>query len=174
MVVLFRNSMTAQLLAGLLVTVFLTGCPDTAPKNDRFVLEVQFHQGKPPDLICTCSPETADGTVDISTTFQIDTTGTGNSGKRMVLGEGGRFTASFSSNGDEDSFTATIVLENTHQTTLVTKSSCALQTFVVRTDPDTVAVSVLQDLGLTIPYDAPLPAGKYTVTLTGKTPSGDF
>jgi hypothetical protein len=153
--------MTAQLLAGLLVTVFLTGCADTAPMNDRLVLEVQFHQGKPPALICTCSPETADGTVDISTTFQIDTTGTGNSGKRMVLGEGGRFTASFSSTGDGDSFTATIVLVNTHPTTLVAKSSSALQTSVVRD-------------GVTIPHDAPLPAGKYTVTLTGKTPSGEW
>ena len=161
MTVLFRNSMTARLLAVLLVTVFLAGCPDTAPENDRFVLEVQFHQGKPPALICTCSPETADGTIDFSTTFQIDTKGTGNSDKGMVLGEGDRFTASFSSTGDGDSFTATIVLVNTHQTTLVAKSSCALQTSVTRD-------------GVTIPHDAPLPAGKYTVTLTGKTPAGEF
>ena len=84
MTVLFRNSMTARLLAVLLVTVFLAGCPDTAPENDRFVLEVQFHQGKPPALICTCSPETADGTIDFGTTFQIDTKGTGNSEKGTV------------------------------------------------------------------------------------------
>ena len=161
MTILFHNSMTARLLAGLLATVFLAGCSDTAPENDRVVLEVQFHQGKPPALTFTCTPETSDGTVDLSKTFQIDTTGTGNSGKRMVLGEGGRFTASFSSTGDEDSFTVTIVLENTHQTTLVTKSSSALQTSVVRD-------------GVTIPHDAPLPAGKYTVTLTGKTPSGEW
>jgi len=161
MTVLFRNSMTARLLAGLLATVFLAGCSDTAPENDRVVLEVQFHQGKPPALTFTCTPETADGTVDLSKTFQIDTKGTGISDKGMVLGEGDRFTASFSSTGDGDSFTATIVLVNTHQTTLITKSSCALQTSVARD-------------GVTIPHDAPLPAGKYTVTLTGKTPSGEF
>jgi len=161
MTILFRNSMTARLLAGLLATVFLAGCSDTAPENDRVVLEVQFHQGKPPALICTCSPETADGTVDFSTTFQIDTTGAGNSDNGMVLGEGGRFTAAFRSTSDEDSFTVTIVLENTHQTTLLTKSSCALQTSVARD-------------GVTIPHDAPLPAGKYTVKLVGKMPSGEW
>ena len=161
MTVLFRNSMTARLLAGLLATVFLAGCPDTASKSDRVVLEVEFHQGKPPALSCTCSTATAGGTVELGTTFQIDTTGTGNSDKGMVLGEGGRFTASFSSTGDGDSFTATIVLVNTHPTTLVAKSSSALQTSVVRD-------------GVSIPHDAPLPAGKYTVTLTGKTPSGEW
>jgi hypothetical protein len=79
----------------------------------------------------------------------------------MVLGARGRFTAAFRSTGDEDSFTVTIVLENTHQTTLVTKSSSAVQTSVARD-------------GVTIPHDAPLPAGKYTVTLTGTTPSGEW
>ena len=160
MTVLFRDSMTARLLAGLLVTVCLAGCPDTAPENDRVVLEVQFHQGKPPALVFTCSPQTADGTLEFSTNFQIDTKGTGNSDKGMVLGEGDRFTASFSSTGDGDSFTATIVLVNTHQTTLVTKSGFT-------------SISVARD-GVTVPHDAPLPAGKYTVTLTGKTPQGEF
>ena len=160
MTVLFHNSMTARWLAGLLATVFLAGCSDTAPESDRVVLEVQFHQGKPPALTFTCTPETADGTVDLSKTFQIDTKGTGNSDKGMVLGEGNRFTASFSSTGDGDSFTATIVLVNTHQTTLVTKSGFT-------------SISVARD-GVTVPHDAPLPAGKYTVTLTGKTPQGEF
>ena len=160
MTILIRNSMTARLFAGLLATVFLAGCADTAPENDRVVLEVQFHQGKPPALVFTCTPQTADGTLEFSTTFQIDTKGTGNSDKGMVLGEGDRFTASFSSTGDGDSFTATIVLVNTHQTTLVTKSGFT-------------SISVARD-GVTVPHDAPLPAGKYTVTLTGKTPAGEF
>jgi|GEM_PF-3179116 hypothetical protein len=45
--------------------------------------------------------------------------------------------------------------------TLVAKSSCELQASVARD-------------GVTVPHDAPLPAGKYTVTLTGKTPSGEL
>jgi hypothetical protein len=48
------------------------------------------------------------------------------------------------------------VIVNTNQTQRVAKS-------------DFTSISVARD-GVTIPHDSALPAGKYTVTLTGKTP----
>ena len=158
MTVLLRDSMTARLIAVLLATMFLAGCPDSAT-TDQVALEIQFHEGKSgayPAVICTCSTGTADGSIDFSSNFRIDTKSEGNSDKGLVLGEGNRFTASFSSTGDGDSFTATIVIVNTNQTQLVAKS-------------DFTSISVARD-GVTIPHDSALPAGKYTVTLTGKTP----
>ncbi|MEE3285473.1 MAG: hypothetical protein VX311_12900, partial [Planctomycetota bacterium] len=119
----------------------------------------QFHQGKTgayPVVTCTCSTKIAGGLVDFSTNFQIDTKSEGNSDKGLVLGEGDRFTASFSSTGDGESFTATIVIVNSNQTQLVAKSGFT-------------SISVARD-GVTTPHDSALPAGKYTVTLTGKTP----
>jgi len=168
MAILSSESGATSFIALLLLVVFLPGCGTEtegpagdpgSPKNDQVVLEVQFYQGKPeayPAVICTCSTEASGGSVEFGTTFRIDTKGTGNSDNGMILGEGDRFTASFSSTGDGDSFTATIVLVNTLQTELVAKSGFT-------------SVSVTQD-GVTIPHDSPLPAGKYTVTLTGKTP----
>jgi len=150
--------MTARLLAVLLATVFLVGCPD-ATKNDQVVLEVQFYQAKSrayPAVICTCSTETTGSSIDFATAFQIDTKSAGNSDNGIVLGKGDRFTVSFSSTGDGNSFTATIVLVNTNQTRVVARSGFT-------------SISVAQN-GVTIPHDSPLPAGKYTVTLTGKTP----
>ncbi|MEC9008097.1 MAG: hypothetical protein VX877_02490, partial [Planctomycetota bacterium] len=91
-----------------------------------------------------------------SSTFRIDTKSKGNSDKGLVLGEGDRFTASFSSTGDGESFTATLVIVNTSQTQLIARSGF-------------LSISVARD-GVTIPHDSALPAGKYTVTLTGKTP----
>ena len=158
MTVLFRDSMTARLIAVLLATMFLTGCPDSAT-TDQVALEIQFHEGQSgayPAVICTCSTGTADGSIDFSSTFRIDTTSEGNSDKGLVLGEGDRFTASFSSTGDGDSFTATVVIVNTNQTQLIAKSGFT-------------SISVARD-GVTIPHDSALPAGKYTVTLAGKTP----
>ena len=158
MTVLLRDSMTARLIAVLLATMFLAGCPDSAT-TDQVALEIQFHEGKSgayPAVICTCSTGTADGSIDFSSNFRIDTKSEGNSDKGLVLGEGNRFTASFSSTGDGNSFTATIVLVNTNQTDLVAKTGFT-------------SISVARD-GVTIPHDSPLPAGKYTVTLTGKTP----
>jgi len=149
MTVRLSDSTTIRLLAVLLATVFLTGCgadtdePDV-PKTDRLEFKAHFFQEALEYPAVTCTYDYA------SIPFRLDTVG------GQILGSGNPFKIAFSSISDGDSFTATLRLETHNSVVLVPKSTF---TSITVTRGET-----------TIPHDSPLPAGKYTVTLTGKMP----
>jgi hypothetical protein len=143
------NSLTARLLAFLIATVFLTGCgaetdEPAVPKNVRLELKAHFIQEGLEYPAVTC-------TYDYATMpFRLDTVG------GQILGNGDPFKITFSSTSDGDSFTATLRLETHNSVVLAPKSAF---TSITVTQGET-----------TIPPDSVLPAGEYTVTLTGKMP----
>jgi hypothetical protein len=143
------NSLTARLLAFLIATVFLTGCAaetdePAVPKNVRLELKAHFTQEGLEYPAVTC-------TYDYATmSFRLDTVG------GQILGNGDPFKIAFSSTSDGDSFTATLRLETHYSVVLAPKSAF---TSITVTQGET-----------TIPPDSVLPAGEYTVTLTGKMP----
>ena len=158
MTVRLGDSTTTRLLAVLLATVFLTGCgaetdePDV-PKNDRLEFKAHFFQGSLEYPAVNCKYSIAAGHAagfSAEQNFRLGTVG------GQAIGSGDPFRIGFSTTSDGGSFTATLQLETHNGVVLVPKSAF---TSITVTQGET-----------TIPHDSPLPAGKYTLTLTGKTP----
>jgi len=159
MPVLLSESGARRVLAILLLVVVLPACgtetDDPAsvpeiPKNDLLELETAFAPQTLEQPVLTCI-YTAAKAAKYTCPFSLDTKAGG-----QGCSSEGVFRLSCSSRREGDSFRATLSLDTHNSVMLVPKSAF-------------ISITVAQG-ETTIPHDSPLPAGKFTVVLTGKMP----
>lgn len=159
MAILSSESGATRFLALLLLVVFLSGCGTEtegpagdpgSPKNDLLELETAFAPQTLKQPVLTCTYKAAKAAT-YTCPFTLDT----KAGGQASYSEG-VFRLGCSSRREGDSFRATIQLKAHNSVELVPKSTFA-------------SITVTQG-ETTINHDAPLPAGDYTVVLTGKMP----